>query len=302
VRKVLKWIGIGVGVLLVIVVLLAIVGIFRTNGMLTQKWEYTAETLTIPTDDESVARGQYLVEHFMLCQDCHGSNLGGEELVDDPSFATIYAPNLTRGQGGIGGTYTDADWIRTLRHGIRPNGENLIIMPSDFYTRVASDEIAEVIAYLKTIPPVDNEVPKRKLTLLPRVMLGLGIIPVTDLLPAHKIDHAAVTSPAPERAVTVEYGDYRVLTCRACHGEELAGMPADPQDPESLPTPNLTPGGELAAWSEGDFITTLQTGVTPGGHELDEFMPWEKIGKADVQDLQAIWLYLQTLPALPTNN
>jgi hypothetical protein len=61
-------------------------------------------------------------------------------------------------------------------------------------------------------------------------------------------------------------------------------------------------GGEMSAWSEADFITTLQTGVTPTGREMDKkSMPWDRIGTADLEDLQAIWLYLQSLPALPTN-
>jgi hypothetical protein len=133
------------------------------------------------------------------------------------------------------------------------------------------------------------------------VLLGLGVVPETDLLPAAAIDHDAAPPEAPPRAVTVEYGEYRALTCRGCHGGDLAGLPADPQ--AGFPaSPNLTPGGELLAWTEEDFITTLQTGVTPSGRELDPVaMPWPGIGSADVDELQALWLYLTSLPALPTN-
>jgi hypothetical protein len=121
------------------------------------------------------------------------------------------------------------------------------------------------------------------------------------LLPATAIDHDALPPEAPPRAVTVEYGEYRANTCRGCHGADLVGLPADPQS--GFPaTPNLTPGGELLTWTEADFITTLQTGVTPSGQELDPaFMPWPGIGSADVDELQALWLYLSSLPALPTN-
>jgi cytochrome c553 len=300
-RKVLKWLGIILGVLVALIIVVVIVGTVRANSMLTKEWDYAAETLVVPTDAESVARGEDLIQHWMLCADCHGADLSGGVMIDDPSFATLYAPNLTSGAGGIGAAYTDADWLRALRHGIRPNGENLIIMPAEFYTLVASDEIVQMIAYLKTLPPVDNQIPERTLAFMPKVMIGLGVIPIADLVPAYKIDHALVTDPAPPRGVTVEFGDYRATTCKACHGENLAGAPEDVEN--GFPaTPNLTAGGELAAWTEADFLTTLQTGVTPTGHELDPLgMPWERIGAADVDDLRAIWLYLQSLPATPTN-
>jgi hypothetical protein len=72
------------------------------------------------------------------------------------------------------------------------------------------------------------------------------------------------------------------------------------QDDSGKPAPNLTPGGELATWSESDFLHTVQNGVTPDGKTLDpEQMPWLRIGGADVADLQAIWLYLQSLPPVP---
>jgi len=61
---------------------------------------------------------------------------------------------------------------------------------------------------------------------------------------------------------------------------------------------NLTPGGEVGFWSEGQFIATMRTGVTPGGHRLIEFMPWKYFGEMTDDELKAVWLYLQSLPAL----
>jgi hypothetical protein len=65
-------------------------------------------------------------------------------------------------------------------------------------------------------------------------------------------------------------------------------------------SPNLTPGGELGFWSEEDFFNAIRTGVTPSGHQLDpEFMAWPSYSKFYDEELQAIWLYLQSLPRLP---
>ncbi|HUF40131.1 MAG TPA: cytochrome c [Anaerolineales bacterium] len=299
-KKFLKWIGILLSVLIILVLTVVAFGYFSGRSKLTKAYEYTPESITVPTGAEAEARGQYLVEHWMLCADCHGPGLAGGVFIEDRMLGTLDAPNLTSGEGGIGGAYTDADWIRALRHGIRPNGEVLVIMPAKAYNQVDADELGDIVAYLKSLPPVDNVTRPRALGPMAFVLLGLGVVPETDLLPATVIDHEAPPLEAPPRAVTVEYGEYRALTCRGCHAPNLAGAPADPQS--GLPaTPNLTPGGELLTWTEADFITTLQTGVTPSGQELDPAMPWKGIGSADVDELQAIWLYLTSLPALPTN-
>ena len=296
-KKFFKWVGIILGCLVALLVVVAFVGTLRANRLLTQKWEFEPDIVQIPSDADSVAHGHYLIVPFMLCADCHGNDLGGAEFFSpDEGTGTLWAPNLTSGQGGIGRTYTDADWLRTLRHGIRPNGENLIIMPAEFYSKFDLNDVADMIAYLKTLPPVNRAIPTRKLAFMPKVMLGLGVIPATELLPAHKIDHAAVPQPAPARGATAAYGGYLGMICAGCHGEGLVGMP--PNAEGDVPTPNLTPGGDLGNWSEADFFAALQTGVTPEGENLDPMqMPWPRIGSADKEDLQAIWLYLQTLPA-----
>lgn len=300
-KKVLKWIGIVLGGLVAFILVVVAIGFFSGKAKLTKSYALPTDTIPIPSDVESIARGEYLVKHWMLCSDCHGQDLGGGEFINDPMLGMIHTPNLTSGNGGIGGAYTDADWVRALRHGIRPNGEVLIIMPSEAYTLVDADELGDIIAYLKSLPPVDREIDQRHMTPMALILMGLGVIPETDLLPATKINHTGSPLVAPTRGVTVEYGEYRAFTCKGCHGENLAGAPADPNFGTEA-VPNLTPGGELAGWTEADFITTLQTGITPGGHELDPIeMPWPGVGTADKDELQALWLYLQSLPALPNN-
>lgn len=301
-KKVLKWIGILLAGLIGLIFIAVLAGYLIGRSKLTKAYEYTPETIAIPTGAEAEARGQYLVEHWMLCGDCHGPGLSGKPFIEDPMLGVLDAPNLTPGEGGVGAAYADADWIRALRHGIRPNGEVLVIMPSNDYTKVDADELGDIVAYLKTLPPVDNATRPRALGPMILILLGIGVIPEGEFFPAAAIDHEAPPVSAPARAATVEYGEYRANTCRGCHGPDMAGMPADPQ--QGFPAvPNLTPGGELLTWTEADFITTLQTGVTPSGHEMDPVaMPWPGIGSADVDELQALWLYISSLPALPTNN
>ena len=101
--------------------------------------------------------------------------------------------------------------------------------------------------------------------------------------------------------MTTAYGEYLIDTagCWTCHGAELAG--GKNPDPEAPPGPNLTPGGELAGWSEGDFVRALRQGQTPSGRQLQaEFMPWSQFRHFTDEELQAIWLYLQEQPARET--
>jgi mono/diheme cytochrome c family protein len=80
-----------------------------------------------------------------------------------------------------------------------------------------------------------------------------------------------------------------------CHGENLAGHPGGGAGE------NLTPAGNLATWTETDFVHTLRTGVTPDGRTLDsEMMPWDITGQFSDEELKAIWLYLKSLPPIET--
>ena len=128
-------------------------------------------------------------------------------------------------------------------------------------------------------------------------MLALGQLP-PDIIPnVTMIEHDAPRPVAPEPGVTVEYGAYLARTCALCHGSNFNGQTVQIDGPPILST-NLTPGGELRFWSEEDFITTLRTGVTPSGHQLKEEMPWKYLGQMTDDELKAVWLYLQSLPAL----
>jgi len=170
-------------------------------------------------------------------------------------------------------------------------------MPSRIWYYLSDDDLADLIAYLKSLPPVDNELPKTELGPLGRVMLTLGQLP-PDIIPnVITIDHDGPRPVAPEPGVTVEYGKYLAITCTLCHGANLNGKTIT-TDAEYL-APNLTPGGELHYWSEDDFIATLRTGVTPGGKQLKSAMPWKYFGQMTDDEMKAVWLYLQSLPALP---
>jgi mono/diheme cytochrome c family protein len=294
-------------VLLILVLLLVIVvgvGYARGAGAFSRSYEVNLAPIEIPTDQEALANGEYLATGLLACTGCHGSDLSGQVLVDEAGFMTVYAPNLTGGEGSAIANYSTEDWSRSMRHGIRPNGESLIIMPSQFLNQISLADLADIIAYVKSVPAVDHVIPERQIGPVARILIGLGLMPeatVNEILPALAIDHQAAPVQAPEQAVSAEFGEYRALICQACHGTNLSGKPADAQT--GLPAaPNLTPGGALVGWSEADFVTFLRTGELPTGRMVEsEFMPWNELGLASDDDLQAIWLYLQSLDTLEAN-
>ena len=130
-RKVIKWIGIVVGGLVGLIVVAVLGMMWSTDYRLNKKYDIPAEPVTIPTDAASLAIGKHWAE--MHCQTCHGEDLGGGPFFEDPSLGYVDAPNLTAGKGGIGGTNTDADWVRAIRHGIKHDGTSGFIMPSSDY-------------------------------------------------------------------------------------------------------------------------------------------------------------------------
>ena len=144
---------------------------------------------------------------------------------------------------------------------------------------------------MKSLPPVDNEVPKSS------ARLGLRVFAVLDeaaVFPTNLIDHDAPRPPTPEVGVSAEYGEYLTHICTLCHKDDFGGGVVPDED---VYAPNLTPGGALGSWSEDDFINTLRTGVTPGGNKLDkENMPWDHFRLLTDDEIKAVWLYLKSLP------
>jgi len=296
-KIILKWIGIVlgslIGLLVVAFVVLMLVGGVRAN----RKYDILVKMMPIPTDAAAIQHGEH-VANTHLCTRCHAGNLGGEVFYTIPGMLTIPTPNLTSGQGGVGHFYTDEDWVRAIQHGIGHDGRALWIMPSENFFHLSDEDMGALIAYVKSVPPVDNELPARHIDPLGRVMLALGMVPPVAV---DRIDHTAPHPTAVDPGVNVEYGEYlaRSAVCTECHGAELNGAPFGPPGQE-VPTPNLTPGGELASWSETQFMATLRAGLTPDGHVLNaDNMPWPYFGQMTDDELKALWLYLQSLPARP---
>lgn len=247
--------------------------------------------VAIRTDEAAIARGKHLVEAVAVCTICHGENLGGKLAFQDSFLGRGYTSNLTRGRGGVGRTYTDADWIRSIRYGVRPDGHGIPFMPSDYFNAITDADLGAIIGYLKSLPPVDNERTQVEINLLPRVLIDLGVF--GDLVRAAKIDFQA-PRPGPPKSE----GEYLVTVggCTFCHGSDLkGGQGPEPGAPSGT---NLTASGPLSRWALTQFRSTMRTGVNPEGHGINpKYMPWLAYRNMTDSELEAVWLYLRSFPA-----
>lgn len=218
-------------------------------------------------------------------------------MVNSGAEGIVVAPNLTSGEGGRGASFSTDDWVRAIRHGVHSDGRSVLIMPSLFFDVLSEDDLASIIAYLQTIPPVDNVLPETKPGPMMIALIGAG--PFTEGMSALHIDHEAPFPAAPAEAATVEYGAYliEIGQCRACHGWELAGGQSNPGAPLG---PNLTPGGEPGFWTNEQFVNVIRTGIHPSGRELVSHMPWKYFRNMTDTELMAIRAYLMSLPKLET--
>lgn len=294
-KKILKWGAIVLGTLLIIIICSIFLMNASFNQRLNRTYNISPQSLNIPTDSLNIAEGKKWVNN--LCTHCHGEKLQGTEFFNDPSLALLIAPNLT--PAGVTKNYQDDDWVRAIRHGAGPNGRPLLIMPANEFQSLSAEHLGQIIAYLKTLPAVEQKWEKSSITLMGKLLIQAGLF--GKIIPVEYIDHQAVLADSPQPKNQKVYGAYlvQVSGCRACHGEQLNGMPN--HDPTGPVAPNLSPAGKLPTWGEMAFIKTIRTGVTPEGRKLDQkFMPWKNISEQDDEALKAIYAYLMAQPKIET--
>lgn len=281
-----------------LVLLLALAGYLIIEQRFNKTYALADESLALPTDVASVAEGQRLVS-IRGCTDCHSADLGGKMLIDDPLLGSIPSANLTRGQGSATATYTVADWERAIRHGVGPGGRGLLIMPSYEFSGLSDEQVAQMIAYLQTVSPVDRVSAEAVLKPFSRALFLAGQLP---LMPAEEVDHEMAHVVSVPAEASTDYGAYLSTSCTGCHQSNLAGGVVPGSAPDAPLSANLTPSGHLGNWTLEDFKNTLRSGVTPEGKVLDpQVMPWPITAQMTDVEIEALWLYLRSLPpAMPS--
>ena len=246
----------------------------------------------------AIVRGEKLVNSRVGCNGCHSRDFGGAVLVDALLLGRWAAPNLTTGKGSVTLTYTASDWDHAVRHGLRHNGRTSS-MPAVEFTNLSDREVSDIVAFIRSQPPVDRELP----TMRYGPVFAFVFASVPDYVVAYHVDHQkAHAREPPAAAPNAAFGEHLVQVCRGCHGAGLSGGKIQ-GDPHMPVVANLTPDESgLKAWSEADFIRALRQGRRPDGSAISEYMPWKAYGRMGDDELKAIYAYLRTVPAKAKGN
>jgi mono/diheme cytochrome c family protein len=272
----------------------------------TKKFEATAER---------IARGKYIVEsqtHCLFCHSEHDWTTHGAPVLPgmtgagwDVPFAEnkmpgrVFAPNLTPDpETGIGALPDDAI-ARAIREGVGHDGRALFMMPSKHFRHLSDEEVASIVVFLRTLPPVKKQRELTQIQIPVRWFMKFGPEPLTGPVP-----EADAADPVARGKHLAEIG-----LCVECH---------TPVDARHQPLPgmafsggqelviggvryrsaNITPHASgIAHYDEALFIKTMRTGNI-GGRRVSPVMPFSDVGRLTDPDIKALWAYLKTVPAV----
>ncbi len=280
-----------------------------------------APVLKVELTPEHIARGEYLANHVTVCIDCHSTRdwskfsgpptpgtLGKGGDIFDQKFGfpgVYYAKNIT--PEGIS-RYTDGELFRTITTGVSKEGKALFpVMPFHYYGQMDEEDIKSIIAYIRTLKPIANNVPESK-----------SDFPMNFII--NTIPHEPSFTKLPSKTDVINYGKYltNAAACIDCHtkfekgslvaGTEYGGGREFPfPDGSIVRSANISSDEEtgIGGWDDETFVSlfkahsdsaTLNTQLNPG--DFNSIMPWTMYGRMTDEDLKAIFAYLKTVPPI----
>ncbi len=316
--KIVKWLGI----------LLGMVALVAGGGLIYFVNQFP-ETIAVPdmkisATQDQIDRGNYLANHVAVCTDCHSirdwnfhagpireETLGGGGELFPAAMGLpgdLISPNLTPSPIGIG-NWSDGEVFRAITSGLSKDGSVLFpFMPYPNYGRADREDILAIIAYLRTLSPIENPVPRSSLN------FPMNLI-------VRSIPSAPQFQTRPDRSDSVAYGAYlaNLASCSDCHtpaekGKPLSGMDYAGGFAFSMPfgivrSANITPDVEtgIGSWSkeqfigkfksyEGEAARTIPSKPPYNEANMQTLMPWLMYAGMTREDLSSLYDYLRTLP------
>lgn len=272
--------------------------------------------IKVDVTPERIQRGEYLANHLTLCMDCHSTRDWSE-----------YSGPMVAGTLGRGGEYfdeklgmpgkfysknitpfhlkdwSDAEIFRAITSGENKDGGAIFpLMPYSYYGRMDKEDIYDIIAYIRSLSPIENITPERSLD-----------FPMNFIV--NTIPEKAHLTIKPSKSDTIQYGAYltNATACMECHtqvkkgqiipelafsgGREFIGVNG------SSISANITPDKDtgIGKWSAKEFVERFKSykdvDSLPkmGKNDINTIMPWTMFAGMKESDLIAIYKYLQTL-------
>jgi hypothetical protein len=267
---------------------------------------------------ERIERGRYLANNVSVCMDCHSTRdwtkfagpltegtlgRGGERFDQKVGFPGVYySKNIT--PTGIS-RYTDGELFRLITTGVTKEGRAMFpVMPYGHYGRMDPEDIKSIIAYIRSLTPIQNPVPE-----------SVSDFPMNFII--NTIPTKASPHKMPSRSDQLAYGAYmaNASACIECHTTvdkgkiipDLAfsgGREFMLGDGSIVRSANLTPdaGTGIGSWTEEMFISRFKayadSAYKPGtitAGEFNTYMPWKMYSKMNKEDLAAIYRYLKSV-------
>lgn len=314
-KKLLKWVGIILGVIVLCIAGFAMYVQF--SGI--PSYPIQQVTLQVESTPEKVARGRKLAQ--MLCVACHfdpqTKQLSGKHMAELPKeFGIAYSRNITQHKTLGIGAWTDGEITFALRTGIHPKTGSFIPPWMPKFNHMADYDLQSIISFLRSDDPLvqPNEAVNRisEPSFLAKFLTRVGVFKPFDL-PSAPI-------PMPDSTNEVALGKYCVfnLDCYQCHSADFKTM--NMNEPEKsggylgggnevtdaagkiVPTRNITMDktNGIGNWTKEQFITAMLTGFKPDGKIMRAPMGSRK--QLSVREAGAIYEYLKTVPVLTTAN
>lgn len=278
-----------------------------------------AAAVTVAATPENLARGEYLAKHVTMCVDCHAvrdytkyaapvvdgtQGRGGENFgTAGSAVRTLVSRNIT--PAAIG-SWSDGELIRAFTAGVNKDGEALFpIMPYMRYGKMSTEDVEAIVAYVRTLKPVEFTAPERD--------LGMPLPLVVRTMPTRP-----AFRPIPPKSDRVAYGEYitNAAACADCHtpmdprGGPLPGMDFAGGFEFPLPgggvvrsaniTPDATTG--IGSWTEQQFIDKFKAfentplrALSAAEQRENTTMPWLAYAGMTPDDLGAMYAYLRSL-------
>ncbi len=313
-KKALKIIGILLSVLIIVI----FCAIAYVKTALPNTGE--PEALTIELNPQRIERGKYLAHHVTVCIDCHSTRdwskyagplandkfgSGGE--IFDPNMGfpgTLYARNITPFNLK---DWTDGEVFRAVTTGVSKDGSPLFpLMPYHNYGQMDKEDVYSIIAYLRTLKPIENKIPERSLD-----------FPVNILV--NTMPSPATFTTRPDSSDVLAYGKYmaNAASCVECHsqkdkgatipGTEFGGGMEFKTPAGIVRSANITWDKEtgLGNWTKENFVQRFKAFTDSSYHaanmtpqDLNTPMPWVMYAGMKKSDLEAIYTYLISIKPL----
>jgi len=259
---------------------------------------------------ERMRRGEYLVRAVAKCMECHSKydekarppvlvspEGAGTILFEDAAIGRIVGPNITSDPETGLGKWSDDAIARAIREGIADDGRTLFpLMPYEHFRHLSDEDLASVVVFVRSLPPVRNPLPPTKIPFLFARLVQAVPRPVTEPVPEPDL-----STPARHGAYLAEMGG-----CTDCHtprnpqfqpirGMEMTGGTPMAREGELVASANLTPDASgIVYYDEALFTQTIRTGAV-GARKLSSAMPWWTYRNMTDDDLKSVFAWLRTL-------